>query len=163
LGYKPFSLAWHFKVWIVAQGMATHEEVFYTKPKNIRNLLQQEGTERGRLVYGNDIWCYAVREWINVLHENMGISRFYVPDCRFPNEVEFIKSMGGTVYRIHAPLRNAATNLSEEARQHISETALDEYNRFDGIIYNDPEFSHTITDQINKLLGRSENTPNIFI
>jgi hypothetical protein len=32
LGFKSFSFAWHPKVFLVGKGLATHEEVFVTKP-----------------------------------------------------------------------------------------------------------------------------------
>jgi hypothetical protein len=47
--------------------------------------------------------------------------------------------MGGRVFRILAPNRVANSPLSDEARNHYSETALDVYplDNFDGIIDND--------------------------
>lgn len=150
LGYIQFSFAWHFKVWLVGKGEATHEEVFYTKPPHIRKLIQQEGTERGRNVYGPNVWCDTTAEWLRVLAENAGIRKFVIPDVRFPNEVELIHSLGGKVIRVHAPYRAANSNLTEEARQHISETILDEYQHFDWIIYNDPDMAETVSTQINQ-------------
>ena len=41
-GYKQFSLAWHFKIWIVGKQEATYEEVFHTKPPEIRHYSQYE-------------------------------------------------------------------------------------------------------------------------
>lgn len=136
-GFHQFSLAWHFKVWLVGKGEATHEEVFVTKPPEIRKKIQLEGTEYGRFVYGENVWCQTVAEWFNVFYENWGIDKFIIPDVRFPNEVEFIHMLGGPVYRINAPVRIENNRLSAEARQHSSETLLDEYTNFDGYIYND--------------------------
>ena len=152
-GYVQFSFAWHFKVWLVAKGLATHEEVFITKPPHVRKLLQEEGTERGRMVYGENVWCHAAGEWMRVLAENSGLRKFIVPDVRFPNEVEYIKSLGGKVYRIHAPIRTSMNTLTDEARNHISETALDDYTRFDGIIFNDPEYAGMEHEQVCRALG----------
>jgi len=156
LGFKQWSLAWHFKVWIVGKGLATHEETFVTKPPHIRNELQLEGTERGRMVYGDDVWCETAREWFTVLHEQWGIDKFVIPDVRFPNEVKFIRNMGGKVIRLHAPNRILNSSLTESARQHISETALDHFipAQFDGIINNDPEYAHTVQDQLMHILAQ---------
>jgi hypothetical protein len=158
-GFFQFSLAWHFKVWLVAKGEATYEEVFITKPPHVRKMLQLEGTEFGRLKYGEDVWCQSVLTWFRVFNESWGVDKFVIPDVRFPNEVEFIKKNGGKVYRIIAPTRVANSSLNEEARKHISETALDEYplDQFDGLIFNDPEYSETVGSQISLLRGSSAN------
>ncbi len=153
LGYTQFSLAYHLKVWIIARGLATWEEVFITKPPHVRKLLQEEGTERGRNVFGNDIWCQTAGLWMRVLAENSGITKFVIPDVRFPNEVEFIQGMGGQVWRIHAPQRTDNSSLTKEAREHISETALDQYLGFNAIIQNDPWYSDTLGTQVFNQLG----------
>jgi hypothetical protein len=157
LGYKQFSFAWHFKVWLIGKGEATHEEVFFTKPPHVRKLLQEEGTERGRNVYGENVWCNTAGEWMRVLAENCGITKFVIPDVRFPNEVEFIQSVGGKVYRVIAPTRSANNNLNEEARRHISETALDEFSGFDGFIMNDPEVADQVQSQVIHLLNHRDS------
>lgn len=150
MGYLQFSLAWHFKISVVGKSLATHEEVFVTKPPHVRRELQLEGTERGRYVYGEDIWCKTAAEWISILHETWGIHKFVIPDVRFPNEVNFIKNAGGKVLRIVAPEREAKNGLSAEDREHISEIALDNFSldEYDGLIYNDPEYSPTIRQQV---------------
>lgn len=139
LGFFQFSFAWHFKNWLVATGQATWEEVFITKPPHIRHLLQQEGTEKGRNVYGDDIWCEAALSWINTLKRYNGVNHIVFGDCRFLNEAKFIQSIGGQVFRIVAPNRAAASKLTPEARLHISETALDNWTEFDAYLYNDFE------------------------
>jgi hypothetical protein len=139
LGYHRVALADHFKIWIAGKEEATYDEVFNTKPPKIRHLLQQEGTERGRNVYGGNVWCKTLHNWMRLWNENWGISKFCITDIRFPNEVEFVQSVGGSVIRIEAPQRQDAKGLSAEARSHLSETALDFFSgRFDLVINNDP-------------------------
>lgn len=150
--YFTFSLAWHFKVWLVGKGLATYEEVFVTKPPHVRKLLQEEGTERGRMAFGEDIWCNTIFTWFKVLHDYSNIKDFVIPDVRFPNEVDFIKSHGGRVIRIHAPIRAEGNSLTPEARQHISETALDGYDRFDAYLFNDPSYVSDVQDQLIEIL-----------
>ena len=150
IGFRPWSLAWHFKVWLVGQGKWTHEDVFTTKPPECRRDLQLEGTERGRNVYGEDIWCNVLGEWLYLIEREWGETRFVVPDVRFHNEVRAIQRLGGKVLRIHAPARALASPLSLEARAHASETDLDNVplfdvseangsgeTRFNGILFND--------------------------
>jgi hypothetical protein len=152
LGYRQFSLAWHFKIWIAGTGQATYDEVFNTKPPHIRKLLQEEGTERGRNVYGPNVWCDVATAWMQLLSETWGEDKFVFPDIRFPNEVEFIQKLGGKCYRVVAPEREALNKLTPEARLHISETALDGYKGFDGIIHNNPSFTETVRAQVRGLL-----------
>lgn len=152
-GYVPFSIAWHVKANLVGKGVLTYEEAFITKPPHARHLLQQEATESGRDVFGEDIWLRAADSWMRTIYESWGIQRFVLPDVRFPNEVEYIKKMGGKVIRIIAPNRVAQSPLSQEARNHYSETALDDYplDNFDGIIDNDIGNEDTLLQRIEQL------------
>jgi hypothetical protein len=152
-GYVPFSIAWHVKANLVGKGVLTYEEAFITKPPHARHLLQQEATESGRDVYGPDMWLRAADSWMRTIYESWGIQRFVLPDVRFPNEVEYIKKMGGRVFRIVAPTRVAQSPLSEEAKQHYSEVALDDYplDKFDGIIHNDIGQEDNLVSHIQQL------------
>lgn len=151
--YAQFSFAWHMKVWVIGKGLATHEEVFKTKPPAVRKLLQEEGTERGRNVYGEQVWVNTTFEWMRVLSEHCGIHKFVIPDVRFPNEANAILERGGQVYRVDSPNRSASSNLTPEARLHPSETALDQYDKFTGFILNDPQWAETVPQQIAHLRG----------
>lgn len=150
-GYYQVSLAWHFKIWLASRGVATYEELFHTKPPHIRKLLQEEGTERGRDVFGQNIWIDTMFNWMKLYNETWGIDKFSSGDIRFVNECEAIKERGGKIYRIVAPDRNRDNSASPEARNHISETNLDDYTNFDGYIYNDYD-AKNIPEQL-KLYG----------
>lgn len=125
LGFRKFSMAWHMKAFAVGKGLATFDEVFHTKPLHVRTMLQEEGTEHGRLVYGEDVWCRTVEAWIRLLSEAWGEHRFVIPDVRFMNEAELVYRLGGHVIRVEAPCRVAASPLTPEQREHASETSLD--------------------------------------
>jgi hypothetical protein len=155
LGYHQWSFAWHFKVWLAGKNEASYEEVFHTKPPKVRKLLQEEGTERGRNLYGENIWINTTEQWFKTIQEHWGVNKFIIPDVRFPNEAEAIQRMGGKVFRIVSPIRSSKSNLTPEARQHISEVALDNWSHFDGSILNDPEHAETVSMQVNTLLGES--------
>lgn len=162
-GYRQYSLAWHFKIDIIGKGEATWDEVFNTKPEHVRHLLQKRGTEEGRMVYGEDVWVNMMFTWMKAFSIYWGISKFIVPDVRFPNEVAGIRKFGGKVYRILAPNRNADAPATVEARFHPSETSLDNYplNFYDGIIKNDYDDEYALDEQINRLLGvNNENISN---
>jgi deoxynucleotide monophosphate kinase-like protein len=153
LGYKQWSLAWHFKIGLIGKGLATYDEVFFTKPANVRTLLQREGTEEGRDKYGEDVWVNTMQQWFRLLNEKWGIEKFCIPDVRFPNEANAIKAMGGKVLRIDSPIRARSSALSKQQREHKSEIALDSYDAFDAIIQNDPRHSETTKRQVLDALG----------
>lgn len=60
-----------------------------------RKALQLMGTQAGRNVFGKDLWVGAVEK---VILENPG--NYVIPDIRFPNEIEMIHRLRGTVARI---------------------------------------------------------------
>ena len=137
VGFLPFSMAWHMKAFIVGTGRATLEEVFVTKPPSVRTLLQQEGTENGRLKYGEDVWCNTVVTWLGLFREHWGVDRIVIPDIRFPNEVAMVRNLGGKVVRVVAPSRSPAHKLSATQCVHASETALDNFT-LDASVNNEP-------------------------
>jgi hypothetical protein len=59
-----------------------------------RYMLQLMGTEAGRDVFHKDIWIYVLE------HRMKGKDDVVIPDVRFPNEIDFIKSKGGKVIRV---------------------------------------------------------------
>lgn len=155
LGFKECALADELKIRGVAVGAGTYDELFHTKPVHIREWLQQEGTECGRDVYGEDMWVNALMARLTRVEEVWGFSSFVVTDVRFPNEVEAIQERGGRVYRIEAPVRAAASPLTAQQKAHVSETALDDYFDFDGWILNDPIYAQTVNWQVQVHLMRA--------
>jgi len=59
-----------------------------------RYMLQLMGTEAGRDVFHSDIWIYSLEKRM------IGKTDVVIPDVRFPNEIEFIRQMGGKVIRV---------------------------------------------------------------
>lgn len=85
-----------------------------TKVQNpeVRSLLQRLGSEVGRNMLGENIW-------VDLTFKNMPDgSKVVVTDCRFPNEADTIKRLGGQMWRVRRPGYGAVNN-------HPSETALD--------------------------------------
>jgi hypothetical protein len=114
-------------------------ELYGDKTPKIRELLQQEGTEKGRNIYGEDIWIRYVKAW-SELYKSRGIKYIIIPDVRFKNEYEFIQQ-NGIIFRMHAPNRNNLRLLKEnnnnyDIKNHLSEIDLDDVY-FDIIIEND--------------------------
>lgn len=99
------------------------------KQRDVRQLIQRIGTEAVRDIVGYDTWVNIidrkVREaWSHNLLKRPqdGPPRFALTDCRFPNEAEWITSMGGVVWRITRPHETIAdpTHPSESLLQSIA-------------------------------------------
>ncbi len=100
-----------------------------TAKEDFRPLLQWWGLGFRRSMFGEDYWLQAMDKW---LEENAVGARsiVIVPDVRFPGEVDWVHAQGGVVVRIERPGLPATD-------QHSSETALDDYQRFDAVVFND--------------------------
>lgn len=59
-----------------------------------------------------------------------------IPDVRFPAEIEKIKEQFNNVLTIKVIRKNYQSDLTEEQKQDITETALDNYDNFDFMIDN---------------------------
>ena len=108
-----------------------------------RSLLQKIGTD----VVGkkdSNFWVDFLIKILKFFDNTWDV--VLIPDCRFPQEVELLKQNFDTkIFRIIRP--NFDNGLTIEQKNHISETALDNY-KFDLIIEN----TGTTEDLKNKLL-----------
>lgn len=89
----------------------------------VRGLLQRMGTEVGRDLFDSNFWVNLTMKDIKEEGGNVVIT-----DCRFPNEVEAIRKIGGRLWRVERP-GTAPVNA------HPSETALDN-EKFNWTIIN---------------------------
>jgi hypothetical protein len=94
----------------------------------VRELLQRLGTEAGRNILGDSIWVDTC------LAKIKPGGRYVITDCRFPNEADAVRNLGGQVVRVTRPGCGPVNG-------HPSETALDDY-RFDAEILNDGTFDY---------------------
>ena len=112
----------------------THEQVYGTEEdkeavddfwgRSPRELLQIIGTECFRNLVHPDFW---VKLGVKEIRAQTFLKRnVVVSDCRFPNEIEAVKKLGGSSVRI---IREGQSSTD----RHPSETALDRYD-FDYII-----------------------------
>jgi len=92
---------------------------------NFRLVLQGWGTDFRRGIYGDTYWIKKMEEACEQfgMYENI-----LIPDVRFENEYDWIKSKNGIVIRVDRHM--------DFSDSHISETALDNY-KFDHHIIND--------------------------
>lgn len=61
------------------------------------------------------------------------VPNWIIPDVRFPNEIKAIKNRDGIIIRLQRPDNDNGDN-------HLSETALDEYDGYDYVINNNADF-----------------------
>jgi hypothetical protein len=140
-GFLRWPMTLHYKVWLYARGYAW-EDVFYHKPPQMRQILQQEITAL-RYEHGEDIWLNTLTAWMRALREIVGVqpavpasgreaphwlparghAGIAVTDLRFLIEMRGIKMAGGKILHLEAPDQQA--HVAPELRGHRSEVELD--------------------------------------
>lgn len=121
-----------------------------------RDFLQQKGTEiREKLNMPN--------YFINRLTENIVILKdyydvFLVTDVRLPLEIEEIKKRFNGVISINVTREDFDNELPIEQKEHFTEKALDNYDKFDyKLINRDLE---DLENQIRQVVSEVENNEN---
>ena len=110
---------------------------------DFRALLQVWGTDFRRRFSGSDYW---IKKMDVILKKS---AKFYdilfVTDCRFKNEADFIKDVGGYVVNVE---RRVQEEPEEDlTHTHVSENDMDDYSPFDYVLNNDktePELRESI-------------------
>lgn len=107
--------------------------------KTNREVLQTIGSEFRRL-FGDDIWIKTL------FYDYVSGDTWIVTDVRYKNEADAIKKKGGILIRV-----NRDTGYNDN---HISETDLDDYDKFDYVIDNNSsikELKSKVHDIYNKI------------
>lgn len=106
------------------------EKVIERWGKSPRQMLQLLGTEAGRDLFGNDLWCK--RAAVSVAHivaqdslESFAREVLLFTDVRFADEAEWIKSMGGVVVDISRPALAAVGISGHRSAQPLPADCLD--------------------------------------
>lgn len=145
--FLQLAFADQIKVNVMTKYNVHYEDVYVSKTKETRRILQLEGTENGRNLLGKDVWINYHRNWANIFQQR-GINHVIIPDVRFKNEINYIKEEKGFVIKVVAPQRNHSRLMTEsqgrqeiynELKSHISECDLDDLDNtcFDVIVNND--------------------------
>lgn len=116
----------------------THSEV--------RRLLQVLGTEMGRSLFGESFWVDQVTK------DLQGKELIAFSDCRFKNEAQKIKDLGGQVWRVERP-------GVEAVNSHPSEHDLDGWY-FDRVIENSGDLGH-LEEMVQHLLQLNPTDPRL--
>jgi hypothetical protein len=89
-----------------------------------RTILQKVGTDTIRKI-NPDYWVDFLDGFLHMFKDEWDY--VLIPDCRFPNEINKIKQSGWDCISIRVNRTDFENNLTEEQRNHPSETALDKY------------------------------------
>lgn len=125
----------------------------YSRTINIRKTLQYWATEIRRTQDEN----YWVKKAIKLSYENLADGKsVYMTDVRFPNEADAVQDIYGKVIRLNVSPEVQESRIkqrdglivSDDARSHPSETALDDYTNFTMSIDTDLFTPAEIVDQI---------------
>jgi hypothetical protein len=129
----------------------------FTYNMTVRSLLQRVGTDCIRNHLHPDAWLNALFADYKPLISSDGkkiYPNWIITDVRFPNEADAIKKRGGILIRIEKPCPECGVMEGHkmiphkvQPSEHPSETALDDYQKFDYVIQNDG----TIEDLIEKV------------
>lgn len=84
--------------------------------KSPRQAMQWLGTEWGRELIGADVWANAWKVRAKAVLDAGG--KVVVDDCRFPNELDAVRSLGGKAFRIIRVVPSVEKHSSE---QHVLE------------------------------------------
>lgn len=103
------------------------------KDEKGRHILQYVGTDIIRK-QAPDFWVDFISSVLTYFNENWDY--VLIPDTRFPNEIDKLLSNGFNVIHIRVVRPNFESSLTEEQKNHPSETALDNVNP-DFYIYNE--------------------------
>jgi len=125
--------------------------------KSPRYLAQKLGTEFGRDMVAQDIWLRVMQQhyeetklvFEEQAHLHTVAEGFIVTDVRFDNEAEYIKNLGGVIWKIERKIETPV--LAHVSEQGVSELLID------AVIDNNGELSLAL-EQADKLLDalRSE-------
>jgi len=125
---KFIAFADHMKLECMDKYNISFDELYINKTDNIRNIMQQYGTENGRDKRGEDVWINMVNNWFKIFNHRENYDYLFITDVRFQNEYEWIKEQNGIIIQI--------TNNSVNQLSHISEN-------------NNINFDYTINNNIN--------------
>lgn len=113
-----------------------------TKP---RELLQQLGVELIKNQIDENMLINRIKEDIKVYEYFFDV--IIIADARFESEIEEIRNKNTTVIKIEGK----ENNLTQDQKNHITETALNNYNNYDYIIEN-KKTKKELKEQIEKIM-----------
>lgn len=113
-----------------------------------REILQRRGTNEIRSIFP-DFWVKFVCDILSIYNHEWDY--VLIPDCRFPNEIEYFKDRHFDVITMRVNRLNYISPLTQEQQNHSSETSLDNYI-FDYYINSESGLDN-LKKEIDKIVG----------
>jgi hypothetical protein len=85
----------------------------------VRRLLQVVGTEAGRMILGENVWVDILDKRFPDIDDDS--TKYVITDCRFDNEVDFVRTKGGLLVWVDRPGLQSDGHASES--EHIKDLA----------------------------------------
>lgn len=128
-----------------------NEWVEAKKNPEIRRMLQVEGTEGGRNVFGENVWVDVM---INQVKKHMKDGKnVAVTGIRFPNEAQTIRDNGGTLVWVERPEFVGDADINSG---HASENSVSSED-FDFVVLNDSTLD-ALRDKARNVSASSSST-----
>lgn len=131
IGKKVISLYYASYIKEYAKKISSWDGNDENKP---RTLLQVLGTDIIRNTIDKNFFINRIIEDIKVYSKFFDV--IIIGDARFPEEIDYIKNEFKNVISVHIN-RKDMNLLTKEEKKHVTETALDNYKRYDYEINND--------------------------
>lgn len=120
-----------------------------------RSLLQRVGTDVIR-AKDPDYWVRFIAQILTLFQSEWDY--VLIPDCRFPNEIDFLTDAGFDVLHLRVVREQFTSTLSAEQQKHPSETALD-HRHPDAYIHNSgslEELYDEVRSIVDAITGRQQ-------
>jgi dephospho-CoA kinase len=118
--------------------------------KTIGETLQLVGTELFRNNYDTDVWVKSL--FSEEIYDKMNDGKIIIiPDVRFINEADYILQEGGYLIRMEGDPAGVRENSLRDLN-HLSETNLDNYTKFDKVIINNKKDINELKRVVNDLI-----------
>ncbi len=120
---------------------------------NRRVVMQKIGTEAMRNGLHADIWVIALRLAIQ-RGEYDDYDFGLLTDCRFLNELQFVRGLDGTLIRVE---RSGEQSTLTEETQHVSELEWEAWTDWDAVVQNIINSTYSKNVNMNAFRTRLEN------
>lgn len=123
-------------------GSIANLDAFLDAPRSPRQILQWWGTEYRRRQDVN-YWTKQIAAIVNYRIHELHERNFVIVDCRYPNEVECVRSMGGELWQVNRP------SIEQPQDGHTSNTDGSEFAP-DAIVNNLHDVRHLQQEVLGK-------------
>lgn len=154
-GYKPCVTGITNPLYSYAQNYFNWDPNSDDKP---REFLQKMGTEIIKEKLGKKTFLLdRLNEDMEILKDYFDV--FIITDARYPEEIEYFRKKYESVCAIKLIRADYEDSLTEEERNHITETAMDDYDDFNYILEN--ESLQSLKNTAHIIVKSEEEAKNI--